>query len=119
MKLSLFSDRGYIGYATVWALEKVKDHTLIVSPRIRLSQPSAVGMMEHGESLLSTFAGVRVLIGQDECQVSTIAGDFLLPKTGNPDIQYWVATLPGTAEVRISDLLSRGLRLARSLEQDR
>lgn len=98
-----------IGHARVWIRDRVEDYVLIASPVFRLSHKSAVGMMEHGESLLSTFQGAKTRLDGAEVRLAPLAGTFMLPRNGEPVLADFVAVIPGKAEVRLSTLLTRGL----------
>jgi hypothetical protein len=108
MILNIYTDR-LVGYARVWVRDRVQDHTLIAVPRLRLTQESAMGMMEHGESLLSTFRGSKMMLDGVEVAIAPLAGTFMLPRTGEPDLNDFVAVVPGKVGARLSTLLTRGL----------
>lgn len=118
MTLSIFSVRGQVGSARVCVEERILDYTILVSPRVRLSHAAAVGMMEHGESLLSTFVGAAIQRDGVDVPINVIAGTFALPRNGDPDITEWIAVIPGKDNVKLSTLLSRGMRLLSTLTAD-
>lgn len=113
MILTIYNDQDHLAHARVWIRDRVQDHTLLAVPRLRLSHEAAMGLMEHGESLLSTFRGSCVVLDGAEVKIAPLAGTFMLPRTGEPDLTDFVAVVPGRAGARLSTLLTRGLGMLR------
>lgn len=113
MILTIYNDHSQVAHARTWIRDRVQDHTLIAIPRLRLSQEAAMGLMEHGESLLSTFRGSKVVLDGNESMIAPLAGTFMLPRTGEPDLTDFVAVIPGKVGARLSALLTRGLGMLR------
>lgn len=113
MILNIYTNTGTVGYTRLWLRDRIHGNILIASPRLRLSQPAAMGLMEHGESLLSTFHGAKICLDDVEVSLAPLAGTFVLPRTGEPDLTDFVAVVPGKAGGRLSTLLTRGLGMLR------
>ena len=113
MILNIYTNGGTVGHARLWVRDRVHGNVLIAAPKLRLSQSAAVGLMEHGESLLSTFRGARLRLDGEEVSLAPLAGTFMLPRTGEPDLADFIAVVPGTAGGRLSTLLTRGLGMLR------